>query len=504
MRLLHPASALILAAVFAIVAPLVSYAETNKIVMADPFPPKADWAMETDDAFSLSRVGCIEGLARIDFSGKLQPSLATSWKQSSPTSWDFSIRQSVTFHDGQELNAAAVVNSLNHVLSADAPARAFNSKIVSSVEEIDANTVRISTHSPSVLLPYRLAAPNTGILSPAAYSERKVNPVEACTGPFVVKEIVQDQYLNLVRNESYWGGPVAIAEAEVRYITDANARATQARSGEVHIGRIIPIAARQSLAAVPELKVHVREVPRTMSMYLNNKRPPFDDARIRKAVQAAVDIRAIAASIYEGFARPAIGPFAPDEPWAADIEPAAYDVDRAKALLAEAGIQPGDLKLEIRTYSSRAELKDVAAVIQQQLKQVGIEAEVIVTDWSGAEPHLFDATYDMFLMSRGHQLDVADPVGFLQADYTCEGGFNVTHFCDPEVDALLEKATGLADELERHDIYRNVSRMLQEEAVNVFIVHEQSSDAVSTEVQNYRIHPLNHYYLTRELSLTPM
>ena len=490
-------------AAVAVVAPHASYAQGGKIIMADAFPPKANWAMETDDSFTLMRAGCLEGLARIDFDVKLQPSLATSWKQTSPTAWDFSLRQGVTFHDGQELNAAAVVNSLNHVLAAAAPARAFNPKNVSSVEAIDRNTVRINTPKPSVMLPYRLAAANAGILSPAAYQDRNINPIEACTGPFVLKEIVPKQRLIMARNESYWGGKVGVAEAEMHFVIDGNARVTQIKSGEAQISRLIPLYARESLEKNPDVKIIAREIPRTLGLYLNNKRPPFNDARIRKAVQAAVDVKAIVASIYEGFARPAIGPFAPNEPWAPPIEHVARDENRAKALLAEAGIKPGELKLDLRAYSSRPELKDVAAVVQQQLKPIGIEAKIIVTDWAGLEPHFMGGTYDMAFMSRGHQLDVADPLGFLQADYTCEGSFNVSHFCDPEVDKLLEGASDMADAGKRHDIYRKVARMLQEEAVNVFIVHQQETNAINAKVQNFKIHPLNHYYLTHELTLAP-
>ena len=289
----------------------------------------------------------------------------------------------------------------------------------------------------------------------------------------------------------------------MHFVIDGNARVTQIKSGEAQISRMIPLSARHSLEKQPGINIQALEIPRTTAMYLNNKRPPFNDPRIRKAVQAAVDVKAIVASVYEGFGRPAIGPFAPNEPWAPPIQAVTRDVDRAKALLAEAGIRPGELKLTLRAYSSRPELKDVAAVVQQQLKTIGIEAEVIVTDWAGLEPHFMGGTYDMAFMSRGHQLDVADPLGFLQADYTCEGSFNVSHFCDPDVDKLLERASTLADAEERHGIYRKVARMLQEEAINVFIVHQQETAAVDARVKNFKIHPLNHYYLTHELTLAP-
>jgi peptide/nickel transport system substrate-binding protein len=478
-------------------------AQAERLVMLDPFPPTGGWAMETDDAFTLARAGCLESLTRIDFDQRLQPSLATSWKQSSPTTWDFSIRQGVKFHDGQELNVAAVVNSLNRVLAANTPARSFNSKVVSKVESIDAKTVRITTPSKSVLLPLRLAAANTGIVSPASYKEGEgtVNVIGACTGPFAVTSYVPKQKLDLVRNDTYWGGKPGVAEAEVRYIKDGNTRVTQLKSGEAHIATKVPLAAKGGLEKNKGIVVTSVALPRTTGMYLNNKKAPFNNPLIRKAVQAAIDTSAIAASAYEGVAVPAIGPFAKIEPWAGSTKAITRDVARAKALLAEAGIKEGELSITLRAYNSRPELVDVSQIIQQQLKEAGISVAVIITDWAGMAPSFEGGTYDMAMMSRGHQLDVADPLGFLQADYTCEGGFNMSHVCNPEIDALLENAASIEDNDKRFAIYKKVSTWLQEEAITVFIVHNSETNAWSSKVKGFRTHPLNHYYMTKELSI---
>ena len=480
----------------------LSQAHADKIVLLDPFAPEANWAMETDDAFALARAGCLESLVRIDFDGKLQPSLATSWKQSSPTTWDFSIRQGVKFTDGQELNAAAVVNSLNRVLTAETPSRTFNPKKVSKVEAIDSSTVQITTPAPSVVLPLRLASPNTGILSPASYTDGgTVDVIGACTGPFAVTSYVPKQKLDLARNESYWGGMPAVEEAEMRFIADGNTRVTQLKSGEAHIATKVPLSAKAGLAKNKDLVVTSVEIPRTTGMYLNNKKAPFNNPLIRKAVQAAIDTTAIAASAYEGGAVAAIGPFGSNEPWAGPTTAITRDLDRAKALLAEAGVKEGELSISLRAYNSRPELVDVAQIIQAQLKEAGIAVAVIITDWAGMAPSFKGATYDMAMMSRGHQLDVADPIGFLQADYTCDGGFNMSHVCNPEIDALLENASSIVDNDTRFAIYKKVSTWLQEEAITVFIVHNSETNAVRSNVKGFRTHPLGHYYVTKELAL---
>ena len=494
----------VLAGLLALLAASVNsaFAAGGKLVIADAFPPTAGWAMETDDAFVLTRVGCLEGLARVDFEGALAPALATGWEQVSPTEWEVTIREGVKFHNGEALDAAAVAGALNHVLAADAPARAFSPKVVSSVAATGDMTVRITTPNPSVLLPLRLAAPNTGILAPAAYAGERIDPVGTCTGPFRIVEHIPEQALRLEANADYWGGDVQLQAAEVRFVPDGGVRATQVQTGEAHISRIIPVSTLEKMKTVAGVNVLAIETARTNGLYLNNERAPFDNVNARRAVQSAVDAAAIAGSIYEGSARPAVGPFAPNEPWSpAGASVAAYDPDRAKRLLAEAGIDAGQLNLTLLAYTERAELPDLAAVVQAQLEQIGVKAEIRTSNWGGIEADLYAGNFDLFLMSRNHLTDVADPIAFLTADYTCEGGFNVSNFCDPAVDALVEEARGTADPAARNALYGKVAAQLQDEAVTVFLVHVQHIEAVSEKVRNYRIHPLAHYVLVPDLGL---
>ena len=479
-----------------------AFAAGGKLVIAESFPPNAGWAMESDDTFVLTRAGCLEGLARVDFEGVVVPALATGWEQVSPTEWDVTIRDGVKFQNGEDLDAAAVAGALNHLLSADAPARAFSPKVVASVAATGDMTVRITTPDPSVLLPLRLAAPNTGILAPAAYSGEQIDPVGTCTGPFTIVEHIPDQALRLERNADYWGGDVQLAAAEMRFVPDGGVRATQVQTGEAHISRVIPASALEKLNTVAGVNVMSIETTRTNGLYLNNERAPFDNVNARRAVQSAIDTAAISGSIYEGSARPAVGPFAPNEPWSpADTSVAPYDPERAKSLLAEAGIDAGALNLTLLVYTERAELPDLAAVIQAQLQQIGVKAEIRASHWGGIESDLYAGNFDLFLLSRNYLLDVADPIAFLTADYTCEGGFNLSNFCDPAVDALVDEARGTADPSARNALYAKVAAQLQDEAVTVFLVHVQSIEAVSEKVRNYRIHPLAHYMLVPELGL---
>ncbi len=473
-----------------------------KLVIVENFAPKAGFALETDDAQVLSKAGCLEALARIDFDGRLQPSLAVSWAQAAPDTWDFTLRPNVKFQDGQPLTAQAVAAALNQVLKAPAPSRGFSPRLIKSVEAVSETVVRVITPAASSLTPLRLANPNTGILSPAAYKDGKIDPVGHCTGPFAVTQVNAQQGLLLKRNEGYWGGRAAIAQAEIKFIPDANVRATQLRTGEAQVARAVPATSLAALKKASGLKVFSVATPRTSQLLINNRKALLDNAKVRQAIQAALDLNGIAASIYEGTVEPAIGPFAPIEPWAPKgAAPAAFDAAKARALLAEAGVKPGSMSLELLAYTEKGEFKDVAAIVQEQLKAIGIEVKIRVAEYAALEPDMLAGRYDLALLSRSHLTDVADPAGFLASDYGCKGGYNLSHHCDPDYDARLDVAAAESDPAKRYAIYSELARKLQEKAVTAFLIHETGHDAVSAKLKNYRLHPLGHYTLTAQLAL---
>ena len=163
------------------------------LVYGEHAPPVSAWAVETNDAFALTRAGCLEPLVQYGYDGSLSEKLATSWEQVEPTVWEFQLREGVQFQDGSPMDADAVVRALTHVLEAKTPARSFNPSVVSGVEAVDESTIRITTKQPDVLLAYRMASPNTGILAPKAYAGSQIDVEGTCTGPFEAVEEVEGQ-----------------------------------------------------------------------------------------------------------------------------------------------------------------------------------------------------------------------------------------------------------------------------------------------------------------------
>jgi peptide/nickel transport system substrate-binding protein len=472
------------------------------LVYAEQFGPATAWAVETNDAHTLSRAGCLETLVKYDVDGQLQPMLATEWTQVEPKTWEFALREGVTFQDGTPMDAEAVAGALTHVLEVETPARAFNADVISGVEAVDESTVRVSTPRPDPLVPLRVANPNAGILAPKAYEGKQIDILGTCTGPFTVTEEVPQQSISLEANENYWGGDVTLDSAEVRFIVDGATRATQLQTGEAQIAKTLPVANVATLEGDDSIVLSDLELARTTVMLLNNSRPPFDDPLVRQAIQYAVDTQAIVDGVYEGSGEPGIGPFGPATDWAQEGAAATpVDLDEARALLDQAGVDPESLSIELMAYNDRPEFPDVAAVIQDQLGQLGIDVKIRAGEYTALEPDMLSGEFDASLLSRGYLVDVADPGGYLRSDWMCDGGYNIAHYCDPETDQMIEDATGIEDNAARNQAYGEIADRLQSQAASVFLIHEHAIYGTRAEVANFQPHPVEYYVLTADLAL---
>lgn len=477
--------------------------EGGHLIYDELIPPNAAWAMESGDAHGLSRAGCSETLLRYNADGELEPMLATEWSQVDPETWEFVLRDDVQFQNGTPMDADAVAGALTHLLGVPTPARAFNPDVITAVEATDAATVQITTPKADPLVPLRVASPDTGILAPEAYEGKKINILGTCTGPFTVIDEVPRQSLSLEANDNYWGGDVRLDSAEVRFIVDGATRATQVQTGEAQIARAIPAANYATIEGDSNLDISELSVARTTVLLLNNGRPPFDDPLVRQAIQHAVDTQAIVDSVYEGIGEPAVGPFGPDTPWGAEgAEAPAVDLDEARALLDQAGVDPSSLSIDLLAYNDRPEFGDVAAVLQDQLKELGIEVNIRGGEYAALEPDMLSGNFDAALLSRGYLVDVADPGGYLLSDYTCDGGYNIAQYCDAETEQMLDEASGIEDAEARNEAYVQIGEKLQSDVASVFLLHEGAVWAAQSGVENFELHPLEYYVLTADLGFS--
>ncbi|THV33703.1 ABC transporter substrate-binding protein [Glycomyces buryatensis] len=386
-------------------------------------PPRSGLSPLTDDAFKLSRWATAETLVVLDADGNAVPALATEWTQDG-AAWTFTIREGVRFHDGTDLTPEAVANALE-VAAAAAP----KPRILDGVDltiAVEGNTVIVTTAEVDPLVPERMSSPQLSVLAAKAYQGDIVNPIGAGTGAFVLTAVNSTVSATLDRNEDWWGGEVAAAGIDASFVPDGTARAGKLRAGEADIVEAIPVSQAGLLEADQITEV---PMPRTCTLYLNCSTGPFADAGVRAAAREAIDAETLVEGVYDGRADLAEGLLGPAIPWAAD---------REGRTAPAAATEPASITLG--TFTDRAELPDVAQVLQQQLQDAGFEVELDIREYANIEADALDGAFDAFLLSRATILDSGDPAAYMYSDFASDGSFNLSQLADDTVDTALHEA----------------------------------------------------------------
>ncbi|MFJ9007200.1 ABC transporter substrate-binding protein [Streptomyces canus] len=389
-------------------------------------PPRSGLSPLSDDAFKLSRWSTAETLVKLDADGDAEPALATKWLQSGRT-WTFEIRDGVTFHDGTQLDAEAVVRSLARAASA-APKPRILDGVELTAKAVDAGTVTVTTTDEDPLVPQRLSSPQLSILAAKAYTGKTVNPVGAGTGPFALTKVNGTSSATLDRYDGYWGPKAKSPGIDVTFVPDGTARAAALRSGEADIVEAVPVS--QAALLDKDLITEV-PMPRTNTLYLNTRKGVFKDASLRAAAREAIDAESIVNGVYEGRADVAEGLLGPALPWAAELR---RHVEHAKAG------EPNEQTVTLGTFTDRAELPEVAAALQQRLQKAGFKVKLEVREYATIESDALAGEFDAFILSRATVLDSGDPAAYLYSDFASDGSFNIAQLRDSDVDAKLRKA----------------------------------------------------------------
>jgi peptide/nickel transport system substrate-binding protein len=458
-------------------------------------PPRSALSPFSDDAFKLSRWSTGETLVRLDDAGDAQPMLATEWNQVDDTTWSFTIRDGVTFHDGTELTAENAAASLTSAVAAEPAPRILDGVEMSVAAEGD--TVRVTTAETDPLVPQRLSSPQLSILSPAAYGGPSVSPVGYGTGPFELTALDGTSGATLERFEDYWGGPAEAAGIDVSFVPDGTARAAALRTGEADVVESVPVG--QAAQIDQELLTEV-PMPRTNTLYLNTADGVFTDPALRAAAREALDPESIVDGVYEGRADVAAGLLGPALPYAAE----GRDTDTYRQALAdraEAG-DPQGKKITIGTFTDRAELPEVAIQLQQQLEAAGFEVELEVREYQYIEADALEGDFDAFILSRATVLDSGDPVAYMVSDFGCEGSFNLSQFCSETVDAALDEATEATPGEERREAIMAAEAEILAEDAAIPMLHERVIQGEQPGVEGAVRDPRERELITAETAVT--
>lgn len=453
------------------------------------FPPTAGMSPFSDDAIRITRTGAGETLVALDSDGEPAPVLAESWEEADDTTLTLTLRDDVTFHDGTALTAEHAAEALEYATQASPEPRAL-SGVELEAAAVDERTLELTTAEPDPILLHRLSSPELVILAPLAYEDDPASPdpVGAGTGPYALDEVDGSSTAALSANPDYWGGEPAAEGVEVRFIQEAASRTGALRAGEVDVIDTVPVA---QLESITDAEIVDIELPRTAHLHLNTDSGVFADAGMRAAAREAVDIDAIAEGVYEGQVLAAEGIFGPASPWVAD---------RPEREFAEAGDVDGEA-ITLATYDDRPELPEIASAIAEDLRAAGFEVDVEVQEYSTLETDLLAGEFDAVIGTRSYALDTADPVTYLASDWTCDGGYNLSHLCDADIDAVIGDAVAETDVEERNAAALDIeAQILQLDAV-VPLVHERARLGVAPGVTGLAEDPLERELVTVDTAI---
>lgn len=456
-------------------------APTGKIVLAMTveIDTLENWRAYSTDGHPVLRNVMEALLNRDPVTNELVGELATSWEQTSDTVWRFKLREGVTFHNGDPFNAEVAAFGINYTWSPE-----NNFQIYQYVGPdmnatvVDEYTIDVETEAPDPILPSRLYfSPIPNMIQVQERPETlPVDPIG--TGPYKFVDWTRGQALRLEAFPEWWGntaddayGAVTIKDVEFVARPESAVRAAMVNTGEAQFARFL---APEDCATTPQC-VTASSVE-TIFLRLDTMHPAMSDLRIRKAIGMAIDKQGVADSLFGGgeAASQLVGPSATG--YNAELEPYPYDMEAAKALVAEAAADGVDVSAPIVVatrqgiYLRNAEF---AQYVASQLNDIGLNATSEVIEVAQYNEQ-YDINYHDVPVDRGwigtnpHGNEIMDVSSTARAYYSCDGGSST--YCNPELDEALNAALPLTGEA-RQEALAAVTAMFYEDYGAIPIIH---------------------------------
>lgn len=440
-----------------------------------------------------------ETLFELTPEGTIEPHLVESYSFSDDgLTLSLTLRDGVTFHDGTPLTAEIVEGSMTRFLD---PENAFTFRfLLAPIAEMEVTgdlSIDMTLNEPFAPLLSHLTHSSTAIVLPSAVEEFGEdfgqNPVG--TGPFSFGSWNRGERVDLVRYDGYWGNAAGVEGVAFLAVPENTTRMAMVESGEAHVAVRVPPQDFARLTALADVTVENVSSVRTIYIYFNHTMEPFTDARVRQAVNYAVNKQDIADFVTGGAVRPSDAAIAPGIFGYTSAGQYEYDPERARELLAEAGYPDGFTTTLYAPTGRYLQDIQIAEAVQTQLAEVGINASIETLEWSAylavtREP-AGENEVPMAMLGWGTVTGDAD-YGLYPLFHTAQhvpDGSNRAFYSNAEVDALLEEARTNTDPDRREEIYAQVLQILHDEAAWLFLHSETQLVAVRDNVQGLVIHP---------------
>jgi peptide/nickel transport system substrate-binding protein len=400
-----------------------------------------------------------EGLTRIDQTGAVQPGLAASWTISEDgLTYTFALHDGVTFHDGSSFDAEDVKFSLERINAADsANAQKALYASIAGVTVVDPLTVEVKLSQPDGLFLFNLGRGDAVIVAPESAANNAVEPIG--TGPFAFTQWDRGSRLMLQQYGPYWGDKPALTKATYVFIADSATKTNALLAGDIDGANNVAADTIALFEGNPQFQVVVGSTEGETILATNNKKPPFDNLKVRQAIAHAIDRQAVIDGTTDGYGVPIGSHFAPHHPYYKDLTGTyPYDPEAAKALLAEAGFADGfsaTLKLPPPPYARIS-----GQIIASQLAAVGIRVELINVEWAQWIEDVFtNKDYDLSIISHVEPFDIGI---YANPDYYF--GYD-----NAEFRTLIDTLNATTDDSERKALAIEAQEIIARDAVNGYL-----------------------------------
>lgn len=475
----------------------------GKITVSSPQDP-GSW--DPIDTFLINwaslATNVFEGLTYRGPDMELVPALATSWETlDDGKRIRFTLREGVTFHNGEPFNADAVKFTFERLLGdegAMGPQQA-NYTSIEKVEVIDGNTIDFHLGQPDPVLLTKLAGYGAMIVPPkyieeVGDAEFNIKPVG--TGPFKMTSYTPKVGASLAANAEYWGGAPKLDEVDYRFISEPSTALAELQSGgvDVVIPPSVPVGAIPTIEADNNLELISTAGPTVTALRFNTANGITTDENVRKALIMAVDRDAIINSILAGQAS-AIASFQGARSFGYDetMQPLPYDLETAKAMLKEAGVEPG-ASVEINTRGNDATFNEVAQAVAAYLSMAGVNATIKPYETNVLLNDIIPQgkTGEMFQQNWGGWTFDYDNTAY--AMYHSGQRWN-PYDSDEKLDAMLEKQRPMTDSAEREKILQEIAAYAADRALEMPLYNLNAIYAINKRVKNFEPAPDNRLRL---------
>jgi peptide/nickel transport system substrate-binding protein len=404
-----------------------------------------------------------EGLVSIDETGKVQPQLAKSWEISPDgLTYTFKLQTDVKFHDGEAFDSAAAKFALDRARGKDSvnPQKRFFASIA-SIDTPDAETLVLHLSSPTGSLIYWLGWPASVMVGPKSAADDKTTPVG--TGPFKFSTWAKGDHVELVKNADYWNKQVVakLDKVTFRFINDPQAQAAALKSGD--LDAFPEFAAPELMSSFDgdaRLATKIGNTELKVVAGMNNARKPFDDKRVRQALMMAIDRKTVIDGAWSGLGTEIGSHYTPNDPGYQDMTGVLpYNVEKAKALLAEAGYPNGftfTIKSPQMAYAPRS-----AQVMQAMFAEIGVTMNIEPTEFPAkwVKDVMTSRDYDMTIVAHAEPLDIdiysRDPYYF--------------NYKNPAFNDLMKKVQETPDPAEQAQFYGEAQKILAEDVPALYL-----------------------------------